>query len=119
MKSNFMSLLLKIKMLVDHYIEDFGNSFKLLFLVSELGLRSPKELCNTLNMAKSNLALLAGKLKSEKLLVQEKTEDNNKEIFYRVTPLGKSKLDEKIDNIKINSEAKKELISQLKLLLGK
>lgn len=119
MKSNFMSLLLKIKMLIDHYIEDFGNSFKLLFLVSELGLRSPKELCNTLNMAKSNLALLASKLKSENLLVQEKTQDNNKEIFYKVTPLGKNKLDEKIEAIKIDNEAKKELISKLRLLLGK
>ena len=71
MKSSFMSLILKIKMLIDHFIEDFGNSFKVLFLVSELGLRSPKELCKVLNMAKSNLAILASKLKSENFLINQ------------------------------------------------
>ena len=119
MKSSFMSLILKIKMLIDHFIEDFGNSFKVLFLVSELGLRSPKELCKVLNMAKSNLAILASKLKSENFLIQEKTENNNKEIFYKVTPLGKSKLDQKIEEIKLDNKAKEELISKLKLLLNK
>lgn len=119
MKSSFMSLLLKIKMLIDHFIEDFSNGFKILFLVSELGFRSPKELCNVLNMAKSNLAILASKLKSDNFLIQEKNQDNKKEIYYKVTPLGKSKLAEKIDEIKIDSKSKQELISKLKLLLDK
>lgn len=119
MKSSFMSLLIKIKMLVDHFIEDFGNSFKVLFLVSELGLKFPKEICKVLNMAKSNLAILASKLKNENFLTQEKNDNNKKEIYYKVTPLGKSKLDEKIEAIKIDSKAKQELISQLKALLNK
>ena len=119
MKSSFVALLLKIKMLIDHCIQDFSNSFKILFLVSELGLRSPKELCNVLNMAKSNLAILASKLKSENFLVQEKIETNNKEIYYKVTPLGQSKLEAKIEQIKIDNKVKQELISKLKLLLNK
>lgn len=119
MKSKFISLILKIKMLIDHVIEDFSNSFKVLFLVSELGLKSPKQLCKALNMAKSNLAILASKLKNNNFLIQEKNQDNNKEIFYSVTTLGKTKLDQKIDDIKIDSKAKEELINQLKLLLNK
>lgn len=119
MKSDFTVLLLKLKMLIDNVIEDFSNSFKILFLVSELGLRSPKELCKVLNMAKSNLAILASKLKSEQFLEQEKTDFNNKEIYYSVTPLGKSKLDQKIESIKIDSKQKEELICKLKLVLGK
>ncbi len=116
---NFMSLLLKVKVMLDHYIEDFSNSFKILFLVSELGLRSPKDLCNVLNMAKSNLAILASKLKNDNFLIQEKTDSNQKEIFYKVTPLGKTKLDEKIEEMKLDNQTKKELISKLKLLLNK
>lgn len=119
MKNNFITLLLKIKVLIDHYIEDFGNAFKILFLVGELGLRSPKELCNVLNMAKSNLAILASKLKSQNYLIQEKTEDNNKEIFYSVTTTGQDALQKKIQEIKISAKQKEELISKLKLLLAK
>ena len=54
MKQRFITLVLKVKMLIDHVIEGFSNGFKLLFLVSELGLKSPKQLCKALNMAKSN-----------------------------------------------------------------
>lgn len=119
MKSKFISLILKIKMCIDHVVEDFSNSFKMLFLVSELGLQSPKQLCKALNMAKSNLAILAGKLKSQNFLTQEKTQENNKEICYKVTPLGKSQLDEKIDSIKIDSKTKEHLLGQIKQLLEK
>ncbi len=119
MKSCFMSLLLKIKMLIDHFIEGFSNGFKVLFLVSELGLKSPKELCDVLNMAKSNLASLANELKNDNFLVQEKCEDNKKRIYYKVTPLGKQKLEEKIAEIKIDSKEKAELIEKIQLLISK
>ena len=116
---SFVSLLLKIKVMIDHCIEDFSNSFKLLFLVSELGIKSPRDLCNMLNMAKSNLAILANKLKKDDFLIQEKSLTNKKEIFYKVTQLGKLTLDKKIEEIKLDNAAKKELISELKLLLSK
>lgn len=119
MKSCFMSLLIKIKMLIDHVIEGFGNSFKVLFLVSELGLKSPKELCEVLNMAKSNLASLANELKNDNFLVQEKCEDNKKKIYYKVTPLGKQMLEQKISEIKIDSKEKAMLIEKIKLLISK
>lgn len=116
---DFVSLLLKIKVMIDHCIEDFSNSFKLLFLVSELGIKAPRDLCDVLHMAKSNLAILANKLKGEEFLVQEKSLMNKKEIFYKVTPLGKSTLDSKIEEIKIDNASKKALINELKLLLSK
>lgn len=105
-------------MIIDHCIEGFSNGFKVLFLISELGLKYPKELCGVLNMAKSNLASLANELKNDNLLVQEKCENNKKKIYYKVTKQGKEQLDKKIAEMKINSKQKEELISKLKLLLA-
>lgn len=109
--------LIKTKILVDYLIEDFSNCYKLLFMVEELKLSSPKQLCAGLHMAKSNLAVLAGKLRLLKYLEQHKSSDNQKEITYKVTSLGKSKLENKIKEQISFIKDKDKLVQMLKQTL--
>ena len=50
-------------------------------------------------MAKSNLAILAKKMISDKLIESHKDKSNKREIFYTLTETGKEMLQEKLDNI--------------------
>lgn len=114
----FTKSLIKAKILIDYLIEDFNNSYKFLFMVDELNLNSPKELCIGLNMAKSNLAVLAGKLRLLKYLEQHKSGDNQKEIIYKVTPLGRTKLQNKISEKNLSAEDKNKIVGMLKQTLS-
>lgn len=119
MINSFNSFLIKVKTMIDHFVSDFNNSFKVLYLVSELNMRSPKEICSTLNMAKSNLAIIAAELKQNNYLQQYKAENNNKEIVYEITELGRSKLNDKIKTININDTDKEDFISKITNFLTK
>ena len=99
--NNYIDTIAKLKLTLDHHLSKFSKSYKLLFCVEKMGITSPKEVSAFLNMAKSNLAILAGKLRLQKYLVQQKI--NKKEIRYKVTPLGQIKLDEKLQKLKISS----------------
>ncbi len=99
MDENLGKILAKIKLFVDGLIGSFSNSYKILFAISELCITTPKDLCDTLNMAKSNLAILASKLRLQKYIEQHKDETNQKHISYSITELGKSKLQAKLKKI--------------------
>ncbi len=114
---DFASELLKVKLISDYLIDDFSNSYKVLFLISELNVCSPKDLCRILKMAKSNLAVLAGKLRLVKFIEQKKQADNQKEIIYFVTPLGREKLNNKLKSIVIKDAEKANALVKLKQIL--
>jgi DNA-binding MarR family transcriptional regulator len=117
MAKDFATTLVELKVLIDHNVADFGNNYKILFLVEKLGISSPKEICAVLNMAKSNLAILASNLRLQKCLEQYKTQDNKKEILYRVTDYGKTKLNNKLQNLNIEITEKEKIIKHIKSLI--
>ena len=111
------SKLVKVKMLVDSIIGSFSNTYKILFLISELCINTPKAICDMLNMAKSNLALLASKLRVQKYIEQDKTGFSSKNITYSITDLGKNKLSNKLK--KIGAGSPQGITSQIESIIDK
>ena len=107
---SFEEKLIKTKIVIDEYVGCFSNDYKFLFLIDKMNINQPKQICEKLNMAKSNLALLASKLKFLRYISQTKI--NNKEILYNITDIGKRKLQEKIEKLQISTE-KQELIAKI------
>ena len=113
---DFNELFLKSKIIFDHYLSNVSNSFKVMFCIEKMNITSPKEISNMLNIAKSNLTILVGKLRLQKYVVQEKI--NKKEIKYSLTELGKEKLEGKIAAISVPEKDKKVILDKLRELLG-
>ena len=77
----------------------FSNSYQILYILTRKDRVTPKELIAELNMAKSNLAILAKKMIKDGLMESHKDKSNKREIFYNITEDGKVMLQEKLDNI--------------------
>ena len=77
----------------------FSNTYQILYILDRKDKVTPKELIAELNMAKSNLAILAKKMISDKLIESHKDKSNKREIFYTLTETGREMLQEKLDNI--------------------
>ena len=77
----------------------FSNTYQILYILDRKEKVTPKELIAELNMAKSNLAILAKKMISDGLIESHKDKSNKREIFYNITESGKEMLQEKLDNI--------------------
>lgn len=108
--------LVKIKMLIDNAIGTFNNTYKTLFVIQVLKINTPKAICDILNMAKSNLALLASKLRVQKYIEQDKTGLSCKNITYSVTSLGASKLNSKL--AKIGAGSPQDIVQQLEQIIA-
>ena len=112
----FTSKLIELKLLIDRIVEGKGAfagpftvKYQVLFLISSKGRVSPSELMANLNMAKSNIALLAKSMIKEGLILKVKEDDNKKQIYYEITEKGEEKLSEKLNSIEDNlSSDKKE-----------
>lgn len=77
----------------------FSNTYQILYILDRKEKVTPKELISELNMAKSNLAILAKKMIGDKLIESHKDKSNKREIFYTLTEIGREMLQEKLDNI--------------------
>ena len=77
----------------------FSNTYQILYILTRKDRVTPKELIAELNMAKSNLAILAKKMIKDGLLESHKDKSNKREIFYNITEDGRAMLQEKLDNI--------------------
>ena len=77
----------------------FSNTYQILYILTRKEKVTPKELIAELNMAKSNLAILAKKMINDKLIESLKDKSNKREIFYNITEDGKAMLQEKLDNV--------------------
>ena len=77
----------------------FSNTYQILYILDRKERVTPKELIAELNMAKSNLAILAKKMIKDGQIESHKDKSNKREIFYNITELGKEMLQEKLDNI--------------------
>ena len=77
----------------------FSNTYQILYILTRKESVTPKELIAELNMAKSNLAILAKKMIKDGLMESHKEKSNKREIFYNITEDGKAMLQEKLDNV--------------------
>ena len=72
---------------------------KVLFLVHEYGVITPKLLISKIGIAKSNLAAICKILQKEEMIVAEKSIKNARQIKYSLTSRGASVIKEIISNI--------------------
>lgn len=77
----------------------FSNTYQILYILDRKEKVTPKELIAELNMAKSNLAILAKKMIKDGQIESHKDKFNKREIYYNITEIGKEMLQEKLDNI--------------------
>ncbi len=107
--NSFAKSIVELKLASDRLVEGrgvgaglFTVKYQLLYLIASFGEATPAELIYELNMAKSNLALIAKKMIAEGLIIQTKEPGNKKQIYYRVTDKGLAELKTKmkaIDNV--------------------
>ncbi len=102
----FSRNIIELKLISDRIAEGkgekagiFSNTYQILYILDRKEKVTPKELIAELNMAKSNLAILAKKMINEGLIESHKDKSNKREIFYNITAEGKDMLQEKLDNI--------------------
>lgn len=102
----FSRNIVELKLIADRMAEGkidepgiFSNMHQILYVVNRKESVSPKEIISELNIAKSNLAILAKKMIEDGLIESHKDADNKREIFYTITEKGKTALKEKLDRI--------------------
>ncbi|MBQ3158250.1 MAG: winged helix-turn-helix transcriptional regulator [Clostridia bacterium] len=92
----------------------FTVKYQILYLIALNGQTSPQELIFELNMAKSNLALIAKKMINEGLIVRTKETTNKKQIYYMITEKGSKELAVKMNAIEnLYSGDSKEMLKHL------
>ncbi len=102
----FAKNIVELKLISDRIAEGkgenagiFSNAYQILYILTRKDKVTPKELISELNMAKSNLAILAKKMIKDGHIESHKDKYNKREIYYVITELGLSVLQEKLDNI--------------------
>ena len=105
-KNLFSRNIVELKLISDRIAEGkgekagiFSNTYQILYILNRKEMVTPKELIAELNMAKSNLAILAKKMMKDGLIESHKDKSNKREIYYNITENGKEMLQEKLDNI--------------------
>ena len=102
----FSKNIVELKLISDRIAEGkgeaagiFSNTYQILYILTRKEKVTPKELIAELNMAKSNLAILAKKMMKDGLIESHKDKSNRREIFYNITEAGSEMLQDKLDNI--------------------
>ncbi len=102
----FSRNIIELKLISDRIAEGrgegasiFSNAFQILYCLDRAERVTPKELIAELNIAKSNLAILAKKMIKDGQIESHKDKQNKREIYYNITPVGKELLQQKLDNI--------------------
>lgn len=121
LENSFAKSIIELKLLSDRIAEGKGSGagvftvkYQMLYLINENGLTPPQELIHDLNMAKSNLALLAKKMINEGLIIRQKEVGNRKQIYYVITEKGKKELSVKMKAIEnVFSSDSKEMLKHL------
>ncbi len=107
----FAKSIVELKLISDRIAEGkgenagiFSNAYQILYILTRKDKVTPKELISELNMAKSNLAILAKKMIKDGHIESHKDKYNKREIYYVITDLGLSVLQKKLDNIDLFCE---------------
>ena len=113
--------IIELKIITDRLAEGetsgtsiFTNMHQVLFILNRKDTVSPREIISELNIAKSNLAILAKKMIEDGLIESHKDKNNKREIYYNITPLGCDVLQKRLDTIdEIFDGGSKSLINLL------
>lgn len=104
--NSFSKNIIELKLISDRIAEGkgedagiFSNAHQILYILSRKESVTPKEIISELNIAKSNLAILAKKMIKDGLLESHKDKSNKREIFYVISDAGKEMLQKKLDSI--------------------
>ena len=90
-----LSLIINFEYLLKSSDTDkFDIKFKVLNLIDRNDKATPNFLIDKLGMARSNLAIMCNKLNKAGLIEKHKEAINKKEIFYTLTPSGKTLLED-------------------------
>lgn len=102
----FSKNIVEIKLIADRIAEGkgedsgiFSNMHQILYILDKKETVTPRELIMELNIAKSNLAILAKKMIKDGYIESHKDKINKREIFYNITELGREVLIKKLNNI--------------------
>ncbi len=102
----FSKNIIELKLISDRLAEGkgensqiFSNMYQILYIIEKKEIVTPKELMAELNIAKSNLAILARKMINDGQIESHKDLNNRREIYYSITPLGSEQLKLKLDSI--------------------
>ena len=122
LENSFAKSIIELKLLSDRIVEGKGAGsgiftikYQMLYLIASKTMVSPQELISQLNMAKSNLTLMAKKMIKEGLIVQTKTAENRKQIYYSITESGREELSVKMKAIEnVYGDKSKEMLNHLK-----
>ncbi len=116
-ENSFAKSIVELKLASDRIAEcgvgGFTVKYQMLFLIANSGQTTPSELIYELNMAKSNLALLAKKMIGEGLIEQTKEKGNKKQIYYTITEKGMDELSARMKAIDNSFSADKEMLKKL------
>jgi len=98
-----LSLIINFEYLLKSTDTDkFDIKFKVLHLIDRNEKVTPNFLIEKLGMARSNLAIMCNKLNKSGLISKHKEILNKKEIYYTITPEGKTLLDENYEKAEEN-----------------
>ena len=102
----FSKNIIELKLITDRMAEGrgdensiFSNMHQILFILDRKEIVSPREIIAELNIAKSNLAILAKKMIEDGQIESHRDKSNKREIYYNITPLGKEILQARLDMI--------------------
>lgn len=103
----FSKNIIELKLISDRMAEGkdcdsgilFTNMHQILFILNRKDTVTPKEIIAELNIAKSNLAILARKMINEGLIESHKDKSNKREIFYNITDAGRVTLEKRLSEI--------------------
>ena len=116
----FAKSIVELKLISDRIAEGkgdnagiFSNAYQILYILTRKDKVTPKELISELNMAKSNLAILAKKMIKDGHIESHKDKYNKREIYYVITELGLAVLQEKLDNIDLFCEGENGRVMNL------
>jgi len=120
LKNSFAKSIIELKLASDRLVLGKGEGagvftikYQILYLIASKERTSPQDLIKELNMAKSNLALLAKKMIKEGLIISEKVAGNKKQIFYSLTDQGLKELSVKMNAIEKLNCNDKEMLKHL------
>jgi len=120
LKNSFAKNVIELKLASDRLVVGKGEGagvftikYQVLYLIASNERVSPQGLIKDLNMAKSNLALLAKKMIKEGLIISEKSEGNKKQIYYSLTDKGFNELLVKMNAIEKLNSNNKEMLKHL------
>jgi len=103
MDLGFLKRCVELKIVLDKFDESFSKDktsrvcnistkLKILMLLKQ-GKNTPKELIDSLAIAKSNITIICDGMMYEELITKEKGETNKKNIMYKITKKGEEQID--------------------------